>query len=159
MICLLTFAADWIGIRACIRRGLSPANTVRPQTSALVCGAGGMARSAIYSLISLGIRQIFVCNRTFSRASALAQRYNDLIANNQVPEMRPENAPLTRIQVLETFTSNWPTDVRTPSIIVCCVPRQTEDKEATNFSLPEAWLKSPTGGVVLEVIIRVLVLS
>ena len=72
--------------------------------------------------------------------------------------MRPENAPQTKVQVLETFATNWPTDVRTPSIIVCCVPRQTATNEATNFALPEAWLKSPTGGVVLEVINTSLVL-
>ena len=148
---LYGFNTDWIGIRACIRRGLSPANTVRPQTSALVCGAGGMARSAIYSLVSLGVRNIFTCNRTFSKAADLAEHYNKLIDAGAMSELIPEYASQTRVQVIESFTSNWPNEARHPTIIVSCIPRQAAGEPPTNFSIPEAWLKSATGGVVLEV--------
>ena len=147
---------DWIGIRACIRRGLSPANTIRPNTSALVCGAGGMARSAVYSMISLGVRHIYVCNRTFSRAEALAKNYNDQIVNEQMSVLSSVNGSQTRVHALESIESSWPADVRVPTVIVSCIPRRTSDNAAINFTLPEAWLKSPTGGVVLEASQQVL---
>lgn len=110
-----------------------------------------MARSAIYSLISLGIRNIFICNRTLSKATALAEHYNNLIDTGALPELGSESVTKTRVRVLDTFISNWPSDVRQPTIVVCCVPRQAASEPPTNFSLPEHWLKSATGGVVLEV--------
>lgn len=142
---------DWIGIRACIRRGLSPANTVRPQTTGLVCGAGGMARAAIYAMISLGVQNIFVCNRTKGNAEELAQHYNRLIQSNGIAELSEANAANTAVRALESFRSQWPRGMRHPTMIVSCVPTQTMDGTPTNFTLPVEWLGSRTGGVVVEV--------
>lgn len=142
---------DWIGIRACLRRGLSPANTVRPQTTALVFGAGGQARSAVYSLLSLGVRTVFLCNRTPKNAQTLADHYNELIGAKAISELDPANAAYTKVQVLESFDSPWPHDFRQPSLIVSSIPTQTADGAPTNFTIPDAWLKSPTGGVMIEV--------
>lgn len=141
---------DWIGIRACIRRGLSPANTVRPHTTGLVCGAGGMARAAIYAMISLGVQNIFVCNRTKGNAEELAEHYNRLIRSNSIAELSAANAANTSVIALESFSSEWPTNMRHPTMIVSCIPTQTTDGTPTNFTLPNDWLSSRTGGVVVE---------
>lgn len=141
---------DWIGIRACIRRGLSPANTVRPQTTGLVCGAGGMARAAIYAMISLGVQTVFVVNRTKGNAEELAAHYNHMIRSGGIAELSQSTAATTSVQALESFQSEWPKALRHPTMIVSCVPTQTTDGTPTNFTLPKDWLSSRTGGVVVE---------
>lgn len=142
---------DWIGIRACIRRGLSPANTVRPQSTGLVCGAGGMARAAIYAMISLGVQNIFVCNRTRGNAEELAEHYNRLIRASAIVDLSPADVSSTSVVALESFNSPWPKEMRHPAMIVSCIPTQTTDGVPTNFVLPKEWLGSRTGGVVVEV--------
>ena len=110
-----------------------------------------MARAAIYSLISLGVRNIFICNRTYGKATALAEHYNELIRSREIPELNLEASSQASVRVLESFNSGWPIDIRHPTIVVSCIPRQAAGEPPTEFLLPEAWLKSPTGGVVLEV--------
>ena len=118
-----------------------------------------MARSAIYSLISLGVQNIFVCNRTLSHAVALAEHYNSLIESGTISDLISGQMSKVQVNVLETFTSEWPSDVRQPTIIVNCIPRLGDDGSPINVSLPQAWLKSPTGGVVVEVRNRSIMLS
>lgn len=142
---------DWIGIRACLRRGLSPANTVRSPTTALVCGAGGQARASVYAMLSLGVRNIFICNRTRANAEVLAEHYNGLIASRAVSELDPSHTEQTRVRVLDSFETAWPKEFRQPSLIVSSIPTQTADGTATNFTIPNDWLKSPNGGVSIEV--------
>ncbi len=48
--------------------------TVKPKT-ALILGAGGVARAVVAGLKDLGIPHIYIANRTFSRAEALAQDF------------------------------------------------------------------------------------
>jgi shikimate 5-dehydrogenase len=142
---------DWIGIRACLRRGLSPANTIRPNSTALVCGAGGQARSTVYALLSLGVRHIFICNRTPRNANTLAQHYNSLIKAGKLEAVGVRDSEQCGVHVLESFSSAWPKEARQPSMIVSSVPTQAADGSPTNFTLPESWLRSPTGGVLVEV--------
>ncbi|TKA63392.1 hypothetical protein B0A55_10474 [Friedmanniomyces simplex] len=145
---------DWIGIRAVLRRGLSPANTVRPQSTALVCGAGGQARSAVYAMLSLGVQKIFICNRTVDNARAVAGHYNRLIESQGISVLSPADAAQCRIRVLESFASPWPKEYRQPSMIVSSIPTQAADGTPTNFTLPDAWLGSPTGGILIELAYR-----
>jgi 3-dehydroquinate dehydratase type I len=140
---------DWIGIFECIRRGLSPANAVSPSSTGLVIGAGGMARAAIYSMIHLGVQNIFLHNRTLAHAQNLAQHYNTQFDNSSDASRGPRKA---KVRVISSTKDPWPSKYKQPTMVVCCIPaHSTGDQPATNFEMPECWLESPTGGVVVEV--------
>ncbi|KAJ5794073.1 Shikimate kinase [Penicillium paradoxum] len=138
---------DWIGICNCIRRGLSPANAVRPSSTGLVIGSGGMARAAIYSMIHLGVQNIFVYNRTLANAEKLAHHYNR-------QDLHPEEASgpgRPTIRILVSLSNPWPTEFKQPTIVVSGIPAHSIDGEpAPNFHVPTQWLESPTGGVVVD---------
>lgn len=155
---------DWIGIRACIRRGLSPINTIRPSSCGLVIGAGGMSRAAIYAMIHLGVQNVFVYNRTTVTAQALADYYNGLEDLRSSDAVQPQDNATDNakyqytIHVISSIDDAWPAGYSLPTMIVCSVPAQTPDGEtATNFTLPPAWIQSRSGGVVVELAYRPLV--
>jgi len=102
-------------------------------------------------MLSLGVRNIFVCNRTVKNAVILANHYNKLIESHAISELDSANAPHTRVRVLPSFDSPWPKEFRQPSMIVSSIPTQNVDGSPTNFTIPDDWLKSPTGGVLIEV--------
>ncbi|KAJ5689895.1 hypothetical protein N7462_004287 [Penicillium macrosclerotiorum] len=138
---------DWIGICNCIRRGLSPANAVRPSTTGLVIGSGGMARAAVYSMIHLGVQHIFVYNRTTANAEKLAHHYNrqDILSGDRTPDTHP------RVGTLNSLSDPWPAEYKQPTIIVSGIPAHSlGGQPAPNFTVPSQWLESPTGGVVVE---------
>ncbi|KAJ5802665.1 uncharacterized protein N7503_005115 [Penicillium pulvis] len=139
---------DWIGICNCIRRGLSPANAVRPTTTGLVIGSGGMARAAVYSMIHLGVQHIFVYNRTLANAEKLAHHYNrqEIFSGEQAGgDGRP------RVSTLTSINEPWPADYKQPTIIVSGIPAHSlGGQPAPNFHVPTQWLESPTGGVVVD---------
>ncbi|KAH7317739.1 quinate pathway repressor protein-like protein QutR [Rhexocercosporidium sp. MPI-PUGE-AT-0058] len=135
---------DFIGILTCIRRNLSPRNVIQPsKTTGLVIGAGGMARAAIYAMIQLGCRKIFIYNRTIEHAEDVARHFNSwasgLSSDGEI------------VRVLRSPTEDWPSKYRQPTMIISCVPaRQVGSSAAANFEMPTQWLGSPTGGVVVE---------
>lgn len=136
---------DWIGIIVSIRRNSSPRNAVQPsRTTGLVIGAGGMARSAIYALIRLGCRKIFIYNRTIAHAEDVAKHFNSWA------QPLSSNGPI--VNVLTSPNQSWFEGLAMPTIIVSCLPAHSVDnKPLPHFELPEQWLGSPTGGVVMEV--------
>lgn len=135
---------DWVGIMTCINRNLSPRNAITPKTTGLVIGAGGMARAAIYAMLRLGCRKVFVLNRTMSRAEAVADHFNSW-ASSQVDSKEV-------VQVLRSNEDEWPPHVSPPCLIASCVPADPDrDEPPANFKMPEQWLGSKTGGVILEV--------
>lgn len=139
---------DWSSIMTCLRRGISPRNTVQPsRTTGLVLGAGGMARAAIYALIKLGCRKIFLYNRTKANADKVAEHFNAWAKQHHTMHKGSDIC-----HVLESMTQSWPAGYQQPTMIVSCVAAGGDVYESkVNFRLPSQWLKSPTGGVVVEV--------
>ncbi|ELR01787.1 hypothetical protein GMDG_00887 [Pseudogymnoascus destructans 20631-21] len=139
---------DWIGIMTSIRRNGSPRNAVQPsKTTGLIIGAGGMARSAIYALIRLGCRKIFIFNRTVANAIAVADHFNTWAG-----QLRFD---LPVVSVLRSRDEPWPAGLRPPTLIVSCLPvHSVENQPVPSFEMPEQWLQSPTGGVIMELAYR-----
>jgi shikimate dehydrogenase len=54
---------------------------------ALVLGAGGAARAIVFGLLSRGVTNIRVANRTFARAQALRERFGDSVKPIQLDEV------------------------------------------------------------------------
>jgi 3-dehydroquinate dehydratase type I len=136
---------DFIGILNCLRRNMTPRNVVQPsKTTGLVIGAGGMARAAVYAMLQLGCRKIFLHNRTVKNAEKVASHFNSwaagLSSDGQV------------VRVLNSCQIPWPSSFNFPTMIISCVPAISVGGEApANFEMPLQWLRSPTGGVVVEV--------
>ncbi|KAJ4299495.1 hypothetical protein N0V90_004740 [Kalmusia sp. IMI 367209] len=151
---------DWVGVRNCIRNNLSPINVIKRQTTALVIGAGGMARATTYALIRLGVRNIFIHNRTKQKAESLINHFRqrtlvddgkDVRSHNPDSEFDNSSAALPKMRILEKKTDAWPDDADYPTIIVSCVATEIVDgKSSVDTSLSTEWLASPTGGVVME---------
>ncbi|KAG8407215.1 hypothetical protein J3458_012625 [Metarhizium acridum] len=140
---------DWIGIRACIRRGLSPANAVRPATCGLVIGAGGMARAAVYALLQVGVSNIAIYNRTVENGKKLVDHFTQLL---QKKEFEGLGAGVkTKFEVFPMLQHDWQSEFRLPSIIISCIPTHPiGDVPSPEFRLPESWLENQTGGVIVE---------
>lgn len=139
-------STDWIGITVCLTRSLSPRNVISLKTTSLVVGAGGMARAATYALLKMGCKHIFIYNRTFANAEALAAHFNDWTSTSgQAGELT------ARVRVLRSTKEAWPAEFAMPTMIVSCVNEEAaQNKTAANFEVPLQWLKSPSGGVIIE---------
>ena len=139
---------DWLALRICIQRQLSAANSVDSSTSALVIGAGGMARATVYALMDLGVRNIVIWNRSIARAELLVANYSVYATSLATPG----NSWQTKFRILQNLTDPWPADMTQPSIIVCTPPAHSINGiPGLDFTVPEPWFGSMTGGVIVEV--------
>lgn len=137
---------DWLGIKSCIYRSLSPANSIKPSTTGLVVGAGGTARAAVFAMLQLGIANIFVLNRTAQRAYVLAEDMNNMSATGTTTPIASDDfKPRGTVHVLLPGDTRWPADHDTPTVIVSCV------EVWVDAHIPLSWRESRTGGVFLQV--------
>jgi shikimate 5-dehydrogenase len=163
---------DWSSILTCLRRAISPRNHVQPsRTTGLVIGAGGMARAAISALYQLGCRNVFVYNRTVGNARRVADHFNEWAAQVAVngggsgsPRMNGASTvpapapPREMVRVLGSLSEPWPEGYQMPTMVISCVPSTSVDgNPPADFVMPLEWLRSPTGGVVVEVRFLVLI--
>ncbi|KAM0554882.1 hypothetical protein ACHAPJ_006617 [Fusarium lateritium] len=147
---------DWKGIKTCALRYLSPVNAITPLSTALIIGAGGMARAAIYAMIRSGIKNICIYNRTYQHAVDLVEHFHS--------QTDGRDGLTPTISSLQSLDDPWPSNLRFPTVIVNCSPIPG-DKITLNHpssyngssvgakpavSIPDAWLQSPTGGVYME---------
>ena len=122
---------DWLAICECIRTRLLSSDI----HAALVIGAGGTARAAIYALHSLGAERIYLYNRSASKAHDLVHTF-----------------PNARIEVLDGI-QQWPNGVVPPNVIVSTVPSsaQTTDKDQNGLYIPSTLFQYRDGpGVVID---------
>lgn len=75
--------------------------------SIVVLGAGGAARGVLAGLLHLGAKQISLVNRTYSRAVALAEKFNTLFPGVVIKPVvwSDEDLPLSECQLLINTTS------------------------------------------------------
>ena len=122
---------DWIGIIESIRSRL-PVKMHSPET-ALVIGAGGTSRAAIFALQTLGVKKIYLFNRSSHKAQALVEAFPD--ANIEV------------IAQLGTWSA------QAPSVIVSTVPASATTFDPLNTNavyLSNEIFSNPEGGVVVD---------
>ncbi|KAF5002924.1 hypothetical protein FDECE_10479 [Fusarium decemcellulare] len=146
---------DWIGVEACIRRGLSPANAINSGTCGLILGAGGMARAAIYAMLKLSISNIVIYNRTSGNAKKVVSHFTELI---QTPDFRTRaRIEDVRFHVLPSLDQPWPADYRLPVVIISCIPTdRSHDTSIPLYKIPRDYFNNPTGGVAIDIGYKVL---
>lgn len=144
---LLGVNTDWEAIKNKIESNLpaqkalgliNPSQLVR--ASGVVIGAGGTARAGVYALHSLGYQQIYIHNRTQSKAEEVAKNF-------------PEYFGIKVLDDLQTLCSGQ-NKISLPSAIISAVPadatRLSTDPPADRVEIPINLFDRDGGGVVIE---------
>jgi shikimate 5-dehydrogenase/shikimate kinase len=154
---LIADNTDWMGIQVCIAKHCTPANHATKESAAIVIGAGGMARAAIYALVRLGFGHIFLLNRTLVKAVKLKEHFERTCVNLEAADAGSASPPPHAIydptfHVLESSEAPWPAEFHLPSVIVRAIPTlPTGEEPEWPPKLPQNWFDNPTGGLVANV--------
>lgn len=92
---------------------------IPPGESALVIGAGGSARAIIVALTSIGLENVFVANRTVSKAVKLAEDLSDTIGTSihGIGLDDPQMADIVKTVALVVNTASVGMDISKPPLI------------------------------------------
>ncbi|EGN94414.1 hypothetical protein SERLA73DRAFT_114628 [Serpula lacrymans var. lacrymans S7.3] len=123
---------DWLGIVESVR---SRAPALGAPQAALVIGAGGTARAAIFALKALGAQHIYLYNRTAGKAQILVDAFPD-----------------AHVELVERL-GIWPGEGLVPSVVVSTVPASattTEEGSADAVFLPVSIFDAKLEGVVVD---------
>jgi pentafunctional AROM polypeptide len=124
---------DWIGIQESIQSRL-PSGVIK---AALVIGAGGTARAAIYALRLLGAQKIYLFNRTKAKAQALLRVFPDV-----------------SLEIVDSLDGTWLNEGVAPSVIISTIPANattTDECSDSGLYLPSSLFISGEGqGVVVD---------
>ncbi len=127
---------DWRAIRAGVQASLSPAHAVTANTTALVYGAGGAARAAVYALFHIGVVRIYLWNKTRERAEKLVVELSRLSPALQLVH-------LSTLDVADLARTSHP-----PQIIISTLPAMSaEDRQAV--PIPNN-IMAAVGGVAVD---------
>lgn len=118
---------DWLGILKCIRSGQKLHGQKSDDTTALVIGAGGAARAALFALQNVGIQQVSVVNRNPSNAEGVCKEFSSL-----------------KTEVYSSLS-----DAPAASIIVACIPAD----DITEAGIPPR-IFADGPGIVIEMAYR-----
>ncbi|KAJ9626715.1 hypothetical protein H2204_009985 [Knufia peltigerae] len=152
---LMAENTDWMGIYGCIAKHCTPANHITKETAALVMGAGGIARAAIYALVQLGVGHIVILNRTYENALQVKEHFEHTCGDLQDSDAEEISSAQATYKpafyVLKSCDEPWPLRARKPSVIVCAIPaRATEPVPEYPPELPHDWFSNPTGGLIAD---------
>ncbi|KAH8701564.1 hypothetical protein BGW36DRAFT_371112 [Talaromyces proteolyticus] len=146
---------DWVSISECIRRNLSPANAITKNSTALIAGASGIAYAALYSLLQLGVSNIVIYSFKASDAHKLAIHFREFDERNHTDR----EGSKTDIRIIDSIQADWYADLKQPTIVISSLPvmEPANTDLDTQFILPIQWMKSTTGGVILDLNYRPLI--
>ena len=65
------FNTDWIGVY----KPLKNTSNLK-KNKAIIIGAGGAAKSAVYALLKIGVKRVGIYNRTFEKAKSISAQFN-----------------------------------------------------------------------------------
>ncbi|CAG8605737.1 10518_t:CDS:2, partial [Diversispora eburnea] len=111
---------DWLGIVYSIKDLIE----IDSNTSALIIGAGGTSRAALYAVNQLGVKNIYLYNRTLENANILIKEFSTY-----------------GIKPLTSLSNSLPIP---PKIIISTIPA------TANLDIPDELFKSGKGGVSIE---------
>lgn len=117
---------DWQGVSRCIVRSEI---VIDDSTVGAVIGAGGAARAAVFAQIKLGVRRIFVVNRTRARAESLAAEF-----------------PGHDVQIVESLEELVGSPNSDVTVIVGCIHATSLNES----DVPRLLLSRANGGVLVE---------
>lgn len=127
---------DWLGLKELVLNNLSGENKITGDSTALVLGAGGTSRAAIYCLHQVGFTTIYLFNRTRENADKMAKTF-------------PSDYNLVVLPSLDSFPGS------APVVVISTIPAAGTATAAlpngdAGVLIPASILARTTGGVVID---------